>query len=293
MNTFLLTSSIGAQLDTLFKGFDLAVFQIFGQMQSDVLTVLSKILTSFGSELFIAMFAVMGLVLCFFKRTRKVGLAIVFSVIIGTLLTNVIIKPMVGRVRPYNTLQDNAAFWSWYINAGMLSESDFCFPSGHTTGATEIAVALMLCHIKSKRKPAKALFWIFPLIALLTGASRIYLMVHYPSDVIAAFIIGTAAGVSGFVIASLLCRRLTRNDRYMALLERNVKPIGIMAIALAVMVMFLISFSFTLNNGGEDAVRCSYDGDYNCQNEAETGSKYPAIDGKYYCKIHYDEAAAK
>ncbi|MDO4529773.1 MAG: phosphatase PAP2 family protein, partial [Lachnospiraceae bacterium] len=172
----LLAGSIGDQLNAAFYNLDMAVFHFFGGLQGGFLTTLAKIFTAMGSTKYVALFALMGLVMCFFKRTRKVGFAIVFAVIIGTLITNIIVKPAVLRIRPYNTLQGDAQYWAWYIGAGQLCESDYSFPSGHTTGAFELATVLFLCHFTEKKK---GVAWIFPVVAILTGASRIYLMVHY------------------------------------------------------------------------------------------------------------------
>ena len=81
------------------------------------MTGVAKFFTAFGDENFTIPIVVLSVVLCFFKRTRKYGFSILFAVIIGTLITNVIAKPMVLRIRPYNTLQQNADYWSWYIGS--------------------------------------------------------------------------------------------------------------------------------------------------------------------------------
>lgn len=291
MTSFLLAGTFGSQLDAWFSGFDFSIFQFFGSFQNDILTLIAKAFTAMGSTMYIAMFAALGLILCFFRRTRKVGFAIVFAVIVGTLFTNILIKPWVLRIRPYNTLQGNAAYWNWYVGAGMLSESDYCFPSGHTTGATEIAIALMLCHASSRRKSAKAFAWVFPVVALLVGASRVYLMVHYATDILAGFIIGIIAGVIGYFLSKAVCRifRKDRTPEAQANMKKGLRGGVVFMLILVWLCMFGLSFKQIITSGGEDAVRCAYDGDYDCQNEARTDDKYPAIDGEYYCKIHWKE----
>ena len=126
--------TLGENIDKVFSSFDLWVFRFFGSMQCTFLTYVAKFFTTFGDEGFIIPLVVLGIVLCFFKKTRKFGFSIIIAVVIGTLVTNIVVKPMALRIRPYNTLQGNSDYWNWYIGAGALSESDYSFPSGHTTG---------------------------------------------------------------------------------------------------------------------------------------------------------------
>lgn len=292
-SSMLLAASVGDQMDAAFHGLDMAVFQFFGSMQSDFLTTLAKIFTSIGSEKYVILFAVMGLVMCFFKRTRKVGFAIVFSVIIGTVITNLILKPMALRIRPYNTLQQDAQYWAWYLGAGQLCESDYSFPSGHTTAAFEVAISLMLVHISAGKKKVA---WIFPVVAVLVGASRIYLMVHYSTDVFCGVIVGIIAGILGYLIACKVAkaiqkRRIDDIVDLERLFKKGIRPkTGAIIITAAWVVIFAFSFLTSMKDGGPDTIRCAYDREYNCQNEAQTDSKkYPSIDGKYYCKIHWKQ----
>lgn len=287
--------TLGDNIDRIFSSFDLWVFHFFGSMQCTFLTYVAKIFTSFGDEAFIIPMVVLGIVLCFFKKTRKYGFSIIFAVIIGTLVTNVIAKPAALRIRPYNTLQENADYWSWYIGAGALSESDYSFPSGHTTGVFELAISMFFCFKSDKKKIA----YLFPVIALCTMGSRVYLMVHYATDVLAGMIIGSLAGIIGYLLAKLLVKNAfekTKADKldaaklFKKLTEKtNGKAAGAAAV-LAVVCIFLYSFIPSLSEGGDTAVRCAYDNEYNCYNEAKVDDEdYPAIDGKNYCKIHWKQ----
>lgn len=287
--------TLGDNIDRIFSSFDLWVFHFFGSMQCTFLTYVAKIFTSFGDEAFIIPMVVLGIMLCFFKKTRKYGFSIIFAVIIGTLVTNVIAKPAALRIRPYNTLQENADYWSWYIGAGALSESDYSFPSGHTTGVFELAISMFLCFKSDKKKIA----YLFPVIALCTMGSRIYLMVHYATDVLAGMIIGSLAGIIGYLLAKLLVKNAfekTKADKldaaklFKKLTEKtNGKAAGAAAV-LAVVCIFLYSFIPSLSEGGDTAVRCAYDNEYNCYNEAKVDDEdYPAIHGKNYCKIHWKQ----
>ena len=185
---------------SIFDSFDMSVFTFFGeQIQSATMNIVAEFITFFGGSEFVMPMAVLGLVLSFFKRTRKFGMAVLFAVLVGTLLTNVIFKPMFDRPRPYVYYAENPLFMSWYEFAGAHVESDKSFPSGHTTAAFEIGVALFL--VLNKKYS-----WVFPVFSALVGLSRIYLMVHYVTDVLGGVVIGTFAGIMGYVIMTALMK---------------------------------------------------------------------------------------
>ena len=185
---------------SIFDSFDMSVFTFFGeQIQSAAMNIVANFITFFGGSEFVIPMAVLGLVLSFFKRTRKFGLAVLFAVLVGTLLTNVIFKPMFDRPRPYVYYAENPLFMSWYEFAGAHVESDKSFPSGHTTAAFEIGVALFLVFNKKYS-------WVFPVFSVLVGLSRIYLMVHYVTDVLGGVVIGTFAGIMGYVIMTAIMK---------------------------------------------------------------------------------------
>lgn len=185
---------------SIFDSFDMSVFTFFGeQIQNAAMNIVANFITFFGGSEFVIPMAVVGLVLSFFKKTRKFGMSVLFAVIVGTLLTNVIFKPMFDRPRPYVYYADNPLFMSWYEFAGAHVESDKSFPSGHTTAAFEIGVALFL--VLNKKYS-----WIFPVFSALVGLSRIYLMVHYVTDVLGGVVIGTFAGIMGYVIMTALMK---------------------------------------------------------------------------------------
>ena len=185
---------------SIFDSFDMSVFTFFGeQIQGAAMNIVANFITFFGGSEFVIPMAVLGLVLSFFKKTRKFGLAVLFAVLVGTLVTNLVMKPLFARPRPYVYYADNPLFMSWYEFAGAHIESDKSFPSGHTTAAFEIGVALFL--VLNKKYS-----WIFPVFSVLVGLSRIYLMVHYVTDVLGGVLVGTFAGIMGYVIMTAIMK---------------------------------------------------------------------------------------
>ena len=185
---------------SIFDSFDMSVFTFFGeQIQNATMNIVAEFITFFGGSEFVMPMAVFGLVLSFFKKTRKFGMAVLFAVLVGTLLTNLVMKPLFARPRPYVYYADNPLFMKWYEFAGAHIESDKSFPSGHTTAAFEIGVALFL--VLNKKYS-----WIFPVFSALVGLSRIYLMVHYVTDVLGGVLVGTFAGIMGYVIMTAIMK---------------------------------------------------------------------------------------
>ncbi len=292
-----LTATIGDKLDTSFFGLDTAIFSFFGSLQNSVLTIAAKLFTSMGDENFIIPVAVIALILCLFKKTRKYGIAVISAVAIGTIITNLCLKPMVLRVRPYNTLQ-LTDFWAqyknWYAAVGSLSESDYSFPSGHTTSAFEVATALCLCLISDKKGKFA---WIPPVLALGTACSRIYLMVHYPTDVIAGACAGIIAGICGFLISKLalmIFGKVKALDKICLEDLLHLKIYKSFYIILAVVLICDLGFAFGKLMTESDEIKCAYNVEYDCNNKARIGEeKYPPINGKNYCKIHWKELTAQ
>lgn len=296
MNSILLAAvTLGERVDSIFYNFDLWVFRFFGQMQNGFLTQVAKFFTSFGDEKFVIPLIVFGAVLCLFKKTRKYGAALVFSIVIGTLVTNVVVKPMFLRVRPYNTLQGVAEYFAWYKSAGMLSESDYSFPSGHTTAAFEIATSMFICFKKDRKK----ICWLFPAIAVCTMGSRVYLMVHYASDVLAGMVVGIVAGCLGYALAVLGCNIIAKikflDKIDVTPLFKKVNPkVAPVVVVVAVAAIFCMAYVPGLTEGGTSVQRCAYNGEYDCMNEARVDDKdYPPIDGKEYCKIHWKQLSGE
>lgn len=133
-----------------------------------------------------------AVVMLFFKRTRKTALMTGAALIIGLLICNLILKPAVARIRPYEVMEG--------IKLLIEKQSDFSFPSGHTTASFEAATVFML---RDKRFGIPAL-----VLACIIAFSRMYLYVHYPTDIIGGIVIGTLCGLLGYFVVGYVWKRV-------------------------------------------------------------------------------------
>ena len=169
----------------LAESFDLPILDwIQANLQCGFLDFIMPIITLFGDAgIFWIACAV---VLLIFPKTRKIGLGMGLALVMGLLVCNVTMKPLMQRIRPYDyQLQHFQKVIPLLIEA----QHDFSFPSGHTIASFEACTVLMLGN-KKLGIPAT-------LLAILIAFSRMYLYVHYPTDVIASIILGTAFGILG------------------------------------------------------------------------------------------------
>lgn len=118
---------------------------------------------------------VLALVLILIPKTRRTGIAVGASLLLGLILCNIILKPLMARIRPYTFMLDN---YGVTIPLIVKELEDFSFPSGHTIACFETALVL-LKHYKKWGIAALVL-------AALVAFSRLYLFVHYPTDVLVA-----------------------------------------------------------------------------------------------------------
>jgi undecaprenyl-diphosphatase len=133
-----------------------------------------------------------ALVLMCIPKYRKAGFSMGAALLMGLLICNLTLKPLVARMRPYDY---QAQYLGQTIQLLIDTPHDFSFPSGHTIACFEGAIVLML-HDKRLGIPALV-------IAKLVAFSRLYLYVHYPTDVLTSIVLGSCFAV----LASLLVKK--------------------------------------------------------------------------------------
>ena len=182
-------------LNSLAVSFDLPILDwIQANMQSGFMDKFMPFITVFGDAGIFWM--ICSALLMIFPKTRKTGLGMAFAMVIGLVVCNMTLKPLVARIRPY----DLQAELGVTIQLLCGPQHDFSFPSGHTIASFEAAVVLLK---NSKKMGIPAM-----ILAVLISFSRMYLYVHYPTDVLASIILGTLFALIGDAIAAKVAPKL-------------------------------------------------------------------------------------
>ena len=132
----------------------------------------------------------LALVLLFLPKWRKTGLTMAVALLMGLIVCNLTLKPLVARMRPFDY---QLLHFCKEILLLIDAPQDFSFPSGHTIASFEAAWVMLL---RNRKAGAAALA-----VAALIAFSRLYLYVHYPTDVLTSIVLGTAiAFLSNFLV---------------------------------------------------------------------------------------------
>ncbi len=159
--------------------FDFKILNYISEnLHTDFLDKFFTLITQIGGHkgLFWIGFAI---ILIIIPKTRKIGIAALIAMLIGFIVTNLIIKNAVARIRPYDV---NTA-----VELLVKPLKDYSFPSGHTCVSFAASSAVFLFN---KKLGIPAL-----ILAVFIGFSRLYLYVHYPTDVLAGAVIGIVSGI--------------------------------------------------------------------------------------------------
>lgn len=167
-------------------GWEFAVLDALQGMRLPVLDSFFVSLTRLGDGGFF--WIALGLALLCFPKTRVCGVCVLAALAVGAVATNLLLKPLVARPRPF-----------WVCDTVELlvkAPRDFSFPSGHTQASFAAAGAVW----RNNRKWGLAVF----VLAALIAFSRLYLYVHFPTDVLFGAALGVCVGVGvGGAVKSL------------------------------------------------------------------------------------------
>ena len=147
-----------------------------------------------GGYLWIAI----GIALLFFKKTRPVGISVLLALLINLFITNIGLKNIIARPRPFN------------VNPELITlikhPSSFSFPSGHTSGS--LTAAMVLYHLMPKKIGVPAV-----VLATMIAFSRMYVGVHYPTDVLGGIAVAMVASTVAIVIVRFAKEKLWQKQK--------------------------------------------------------------------------------
>ena len=158
------------------QNFDTVIYNAIISLETDILTFVVKIITMFGDKEILILIAIISLI---FIKNRKIGCSIAVN-LASVGLINHILKEIIRRERPP-------------IEIRMVEETSFSFPSGHAMASFAFygLIIYFICKYLKNKKIKNILCITLSFLIFLIGTSRIYLGVHYPSDVIAGFACST------------------------------------------------------------------------------------------------------
>ena len=193
---------LNTSFDAFDQGITMAVHKLY-EAAGGILTPFMELISLMGKGgIFLI---ILSLILALFKKTRRFGTAMCLGLAIGALFVNLFLKVVIARPRPYADI--NGFYYPLWVMMGQHMESDMSFPSGHTNAAFAAMVPLFILGKKN-------VSWLAIVFGILMGISRIYLVVHFPTDVVGGLITGTIAGMIGTLIAMKLPRKWYRWDLF-------------------------------------------------------------------------------
>ncbi len=158
-------------------------------LRNDVLTPVFHGITSLGNAGVI--WILLALFFLIFPKTRRAGLAGIAALLLSLLVNNILLKNMIARIRPFELIEGLTFLGKKPI--------DFSFPSGHTAASFAAATAFYSFLPKKAGIPLLVL-------AGLIAFSRLYLGVHFPTDV-------AAGALDGILLGLLSVKIVTYKDR--------------------------------------------------------------------------------
>lgn len=161
------------------------LFFIKDHIRNDFLNVVVPFYTTLGDDGII--WIIVGLVMLIPKKTRKCGIMVLAALLVMLVTNNIILKNLIARPRPYATYPELVADLADLIHI----PKSYSFPSGHTVSAMAAAFTIFTQH--------KKLGIVALIMAFLMGLSRLYVGVHFPTDVYGGIIVGALIALAVYL----------------------------------------------------------------------------------------------
>lgn len=160
---------------------ELQILDAIQTIRTPILDRLMCFITSLGSAG--RVWILLAIILLIFPKLRKSGVIILAALVVDLILCNGILKNLVSRTRPFDV--------NTSVSILINKPRDFSFPSGHTAVSFAAVAALFF-------SGEKKLWKISLVAAVLIAFSRLYLYVHYPTDILGGIVVGILAGYIGY-----------------------------------------------------------------------------------------------
>lgn len=172
------------------QNYDFAVLNsIQDALQCNFLDALMPVITHLGHGV---VWTILGLIFIFTKKYRFNGICIITALTVTVIISEFIIKPLVLRERPYMLNPEFALL--------IPEPSGTSFPSSHTS--TSFASALQFFGINRKAGIAALIF------AAIIAFTRLYLYVHFPTDILGGIILGILMGLATIFISEKIRQKM-------------------------------------------------------------------------------------
>lgn len=176
------------------QNFDFKILDfIENHMHSLLLDNTMPIITGVGNKGIL--WIIIGILLIAIKKYRKYGYMLIFALILCGIIGNLTLKPLIARSRPFDVEP--------LLQPLLISPpKDFSFPSGHTMAS--FASSIVIYYMNKK------LGILAFALSILIAFSRLYLYVHYPSDVLGGMIIGILMGYISIIFYKFVSRQMKK-----------------------------------------------------------------------------------
>ena len=168
---------------------EIEILNYIQNFRNEYLDIFFKYITKLGDVGII--WILLTLVFLIYKPYRKYAIVLALALVIDFIFCNLILKNLIARTRPFDI--------NTSIQLLINKPRDYSFPSGHT--GVSFASAFTLLFLKVR-------YWYIALIlSILIAISRMYLYVHFPTDIIGGILVGLFSAVLAVYIVNFINRR--------------------------------------------------------------------------------------
>ena len=180
--------------------FDFAMLNFIQELRTPLGDIIFSFITSLGNGGML--WILIGVVLLCLKKYRKTGICVFASLVLSSIIFTLIVKNVVARERPFNN--DLGILGAADLIIGLPGDR-YSFPSGHTLTSFTAATSIVLRN--------KVLGIICMIIATAIAFSRLYMYVHFPSDVVFGAIFGILVALVVNKLEKKLSIRIGQGNR--------------------------------------------------------------------------------